>query len=160
MIRLRSVLMATRGSKAVIHFGQRALIYVPVAAILAIATVSVAGCSEEAVASRSLQKVVHEEIKQFNKYHQREKYRVYQSAGRFYKAFKERTDYSTDIRRTNAVDTPFIATLKFTENTYVTTRRAGSVDAQKDSYFSLVKSESSEVVYTYVGGMWRKKEIY
>jgi hypothetical protein len=132
----------------------------PVAVVFVIAAITITGCGQEAVANRSLNKVVHEEIRQFNKYNQRNKSRVYQSAGRFYKTFKERTDYTTDMRKTNAIDTPFIATLKFTEHTYVTTRRANSVEAQRDGHFSLERSMESEVVYTYVGGMWRKKEIY
>jgi hypothetical protein len=143
------------------HYCRKAISFVPIVIILTIVSISATGCSEEAVANRSLKKVIHAEIKQFNRYHQREvKRNVYQSNGRFYRTFKERIDATTSMRRTNAVETPYIATIKFTENTYVTQRRAASVESQRDSHFSLSSSRKGELVYTYVGGLWRKKEVY
>jgi len=140
---------------------RRSVFIVAILAMCSLALASMTGCGEEAVAKRSLKKVVHEEIKQFNKYHQREiKSNVYQSRGGFYRMFKERVDPETTMRRTNSVDTPYIATIRFTENTYLTLRRPTSAEAQHDSHFSLADSINSEVVYTYVGGAWRKKEIY
>ena len=143
------------------HYGRRVLLGMPIVIMLTIAFISITGCSEEAIANRSLKKVVHSEIKQFNKYHQREiKPKVYQSGARFYRTFKERVDATTSMRRTNSVATPYIATIRFTENTYVTQRRSASVESQHDSHFSLSNSRNGELVYTYVGGMWRKKEVY
>ena len=150
-----------RRDKMSIPDGRRALIGIAIFTICAIVLASTTGCSEDAVANRSLKKVVHTEIKQFNKHHQREiKPTVYQSGGRFYKTFKERVDSTTNMRRTNSVDTPYIATIRFTENTYLTQRRSSSAESQKDSHFSLSGSRKGEIVYTYVGGLWRKKEIY
>jgi hypothetical protein len=141
--------------------GRKALIGIAIFTFCAMFLLSLTGCSEEAVASRSLKKVVRTEIKQFNKYHQREiKSNVFQSGGKFYRTFKERVDSTTSMRRTNSVDTPYIATIRFTENTYLTQRRSSSVESQKDSHFSLSHSRNGEIVYAYVGGLWRKKEIY
>ncbi len=127
----------------------------------ALALASSVGCGAKARAERGLKKVVHTEIRQFNKYHQREiKSNVYQSVGGFYRVFKERGEATVTMRKTNSPGTPFVATIAFTEDTYLTQLHAGSVEAQMDAYFSLSKSKKSEVVYTYVGGMWRKKEIY
>jgi hypothetical protein len=126
-----------------------------------LALASFAGCSAEARAERSLKKVVHEEIKQFNKYHKREiRHNVYQSTGGFYRVFKERVEPTITMRKTNSPGTPFVATVAFTEDTYLTELSSDSVTAQRSAHFALSKSAKSEVVYTYVGGRWRKKEVY
>jgi hypothetical protein len=127
----------------------------------ALALASFVGCGAEARAERSLKSIVHEEIRQFNKYHQRVvKRNVYQSAGGFYRVFKERVEPTVTMRKTNSPNTPFVGTIAFTEDTYLTTLRSASAAAQKDAHFSLSKSAKSEVVYAYVGGRWRKKEVY
>ena len=142
---------------ALTHRRARAVILL----IGALALTSFVGCGAEARAERSLKAIVHEEIKQFNKYHQRVvKRKVYQSVGGFYRVFEERGETTVTMRKTNSPTTPFVATIAFTEDTYLTPLRSGSVEAQKESHFSLSKSVDSEVVYTYVGGRWRKKEIY
>ncbi len=140
---------------------RRAFTRAVVLSIGALAMMSAAGCSAQARAERGLKEVVHREIRQFNKYHQRKvKPNVYQTIGGFYKVFKERVKPVISMRQTNSPRTPFVATLAFTEDTYLTQIHPGSVDAQRDAHFSLSTSKESEVVYTYVGGMWRKKEIY
>ncbi len=122
---------------------------------------AMAGCGGEASARRGLKRVVYREIKQFNRYHQREvKSNVYQSGGRFYKTFKEREDSRYSMRRTNSVGTPYVATLSFTENTYLTQRRTVYAEAKKDGHFSLAHSGKREIIYAYIGGLWKKKETY
>ena len=134
---------------------------VAILSIGALALASLAGCSAEARAERSLKSVVHEEIKQFNKYHKRKvKSNVYQSTGGFYRVFKERGEPKVTMRKTNSLTTPFVATIAFTEDTYLTGLSSDSATAQKSAHFSLSKSAKSEVVYAYVGGRWRKKEVY
>lgn len=121
----------------------------------------VAGCSEQARAKRMLNRVVHQEIDQFNKYHQREiKPKVYESAGRFYRVYHERVDPVVNMRRTNSVDTPYIATVGFTENLYLTRKHQSSEESRSDSHFILSNSSKREIVYTFAGGSWRKKEVY
>jgi competence CoiA-like predicted nuclease len=145
----------------VISEGRPASVHIAMFAICAMVLASVTGCSEEAVAKRSLKKVVHQEIKQFNKYNQREvKLKIYQSGGRFYRAYKERVDSTTSMRRTNAVDTPYIATIRYTENTYLTQRHSTYAESKKDTHFSLSGTRQGEIIFTYVDGLWRKKEIY
>ena len=123
--------------------------------------IAVAGCSQEARARRGLKSVIHKEIDQFNKYHEREvKPKVYESGGRFYRIYHERVEPVVNMRRTNSIDTPYIATLTFTENIYLTQRRADSKESKQDSHFILSNSAKREVVYTFVGGSWKKKEVY
>lgn len=119
------------------------------------------GCSEEARARRGLSRVVHKEIDQFNKYYQREvKPNVYESGGRFYRIYHERIDPVVNMRRTNSIDTPYVATVSFTENIYLTQRRADRKECKQDSHFTLSSSAKREVVYTFAGGSWKKKEVY
>ncbi len=123
--------------------------------------ISSAGCGKEARARRGLKKAVHENIEQWNKYYQQEvKPNVYQSAGQFYKVFKERVDPEVEMRSTNSAVTPFVASIGFTENTYLTGLHSSYAGARDDPHFSLSKSKQGEVIYTFVGGAWKKKEIY
>jgi len=123
--------------------------------------ITVLGCSEEARARRTLSSVVYKEIGQFNKYHQREvKPNVYESGGRFYRIYHERVEPVVNMRRTNSIDTPYIATLSFTENIYLTQRRADRKECKQDSHFALSNSAKREVIYAFVGGSWKKKEVY
>ena len=141
--------------------GRKAFIGLLTAVIGAVFLVGALGCGGEAGARRGLRRVVHKEIKQFNKYHQREvKPYVYQSGGRFYRTFKERVDARQSMRRTNSLDTPYIASLSFTEDTYLTQRRATAAEAKRDVHFILSNSSKREIVYAYVGGLWKKKETY
>ncbi len=118
-------------------------------------------CSEEATAKRTLSRVRYEEIDQFNKYNQREiKPMVYESGGRFYRVYHERTDPVVNMRRTNSLDTPFIATLNFTENLYLTKKHQEWEECNRDSHFILSNSAKREVVYAFSGGSWKKKETY
>jgi hypothetical protein len=129
--------------------------------ILAVTLGLTTGCSAEARAKRGLKRLVYENITQWNKYHQRDvKPNAYQSAGRFYRVFKERVDPTENLRKTNSKTTPFVATIGFTENTYLTARHASAADAKRDSHFSLSKTRKGEVVYALVSGTWKKKEIY
>ncbi len=119
------------------------------------------GCSVDARARRSFKKVVHKEIKQFNKYHKGEvKPNVYQSDRRFYRIYHERVEPVINMRRTNSIDTPYIATLGFTENIYRTRRRATQKEARQDVHFILANASKREVVYAFAGGSWKKKETY
>lgn len=121
----------------------------------------IAGCSAEDRARRSLKKVVYEQINQFNKYHQREiKPKVYESAGQFYRVYHERVDPDISMRRTNSIDTPYIATLRFTENVYLTKRHPSMKEGALDVHFILSGSSTREVIYAYVNGVWKKKETY
>ncbi|RJP72771.1 MAG: hypothetical protein C4532_05390, partial [Candidatus Abyssobacteria bacterium SURF_17] len=121
----------------------------------------VAGCSEEARAHRGLKKVVHREIGQFNKYHQREvKPNVYESGGRFYRIYHERVDPLSNVRRTNSLDTPYIATLNFTEHVYLTKKHASMKECRTDSHFILSNTTKREIVYAFVNGSWKRKEVY
>ena len=122
---------------------------------------SVFGCSSETLARRSLRKVGHREINQFNKYHQREvRPKVYISGMQFYRIYHERVDPKMNMRRTKSADIPFVATISFTENIYLTPRRDNGEDSKTDSHFVLSKSKKREIVYTFVDGSWRRKEIY
>lgn len=133
-------------------------------AVLALGThllFCVTGCSAKARARRGLRRVVYREIKQFNKYHRREvKPAVYISRGRFYRTYKDRVDHVVNMRRTNSLDTPFIATLSFTENTYNTRLRAAREESAGDSHFILSRSKKREIIYAFTGGSWKRKEIY
>ncbi|NQU09018.1 MAG: hypothetical protein HQ583_10670 [Candidatus Abyssubacteria bacterium] len=143
--------------------GGKRFVYLAVVGIAAVSLASTLGCSADARARRGLKNIVYEQIKQFNKYHLREiKPTVYQSKGkqRFYRTYKERVDHVQNMRRTNSIDTPFIATLRFTENTYLTQRRDTADEAGRDSHFILSTSRKREIVYAFVGDMWKKKEIY
>lgn len=141
--------------------GRRAFIRLTVVLIGAAVLTSTSGCSAEARARRGLKKVVHKEIKQWNKYYQREvKPNAYHSGGRFYRVFKERVNPTVTMRRTNSVDTPYMATISFTESRYVTRRRATAEEAKKDVHFILSNTRKGEVIYTFVAGSWKKKEVY
>ncbi|MBI5117337.1 hypothetical protein HZA56_12750 [Candidatus Poribacteria bacterium] len=119
------------------------------------------GCSLQARAHRSLKNVVHKEVEQFNKYHQRQvKPNVYESGGQFYRIYHERTDPTVTMRRTNSIDTPYIATLVFTENIYLTRRHPTGKESKQDVHFILNSSNKREIVYTFVNGMWKRKETY
>jgi hypothetical protein len=118
-------------------------------------------CSEEGRAKRALNSVIHEEIDQFNKYHLREvKPKIYESSGQFYRVYHEREDAVPNMRRTNSVDTPYIATINFTENIYLTRKHRTWEDSHRDIHFILSNSVKRELVYTFASGSWRKKEIY
>jgi hypothetical protein len=120
-----------------------------------------AACSEEARAKRALNSVLHEEMGQFNKYHLREgKPKIYESGGQFYRVYHEREDPVPNMRRTNSIDTPYIATINFTENTYLTRKHRTWEDSHRDSHFILSNTVKREFVYTFASGSWRKKEIY
>ena len=152
-----------RKNRMTTFVGQKRFVYLAVVGIAAVSLASTLGCSAEARARRGLRSIVHEQIKQFNKYHRREiKPTVYQSKGRqrFYRTYKERVDPVKNMRRTNSIDTPFIATLRFVENTYLTDRRKTAEEAGRDSHFILSTSRKREIVYAFVGGTWKKKEIY
>ncbi len=130
-------------------------------AMVVVFAIAASGCSEEARARRSFSSVVHKEINQFNKYYEREvKPNVYESGGRFYRIYHERVDPVVNMRRTNSLDTPYIATLNFTENVYTTQRRGDRKESKQDSHFTLSSSDKREVVYTFVGGSWKRKEVY
>ena len=130
-------------------------------ALGAILLAAAPGCGSEAVARRGLKRIVHKEIKQFNKFHRREvKPNVYKSGSRFYRTYKERVDATETMRRTNSVDTPYIATLNFTENTYLTKRRNEFGEAKMDVHFIRTQSVKRQIIYAYVGGLWKKKETY
>jgi len=140
---------------------RRVLPGVTLCALAVMLVVSVSACSEESRAQRGLKKVVHEELKQWNKYYRREvRDQVYQSRGRFYRTFKERVDPLVTMRRTNSVDTPYIVTISFTENSYVTKPKAAAREAATDSHFVLQNTRKSEVIYTFSLGTWKKKEVY
>ncbi len=120
-----------------------------------------AGCSADARAKRALKRVVHKEIKQFNKYHQREiKPNVYESGGEFYRIFHERVDPVVNMRRTNSIDTPYIATLVFEERIYLTRPHSSSKEGREDAHFILNSENKRELVYAFTGGAWKKKEVY
>ncbi len=119
------------------------------------------GCSAEARARRSLKKVEYREINQFNKYHQRKvKPKVYESGGGFYRTYHERVDPVLNMRRTNSIDTPYVATLSFTENIYRTRRRSTMKESRRDSHYILASTNKREIVYTFAGGSWKRKEVY
>jgi len=119
------------------------------------------GCSEEARAKHSLNRVVHQEIDQFNKYNRREvKPKLYISGNQFYRIYREREDPVANMRRTNSIDTPYMATLNFTEHTYLTKKHSTQKECRSDSHFILSNSVKRELVYTFAGGSWRKKESY
>ena len=133
-------------------------LFVSVAVFLLVAA---AGCSVEDRAQRSLKKVVHTEIKQFNKFNRTvEKPKVYQSKGKFYRIYKERVEPVVNMRRTNSVDTPYIATLRFTEDLYLTRRHDTREDSSADAHFIHSGSRKREVLYAFVNGAWKKKEIH
>ncbi|RJP25085.1 MAG: hypothetical protein C4520_02925 [Candidatus Abyssobacteria bacterium SURF_5] len=136
--------------------------FVVVPSLLAIHfLLSFSACSEEDRAKRALDQVLREEINQFNKYHQREiKVKVYESGGRYYRVYHEREEPTVNMRRTNSVDTPYIATVSFKENIYLTRKSATREDCRKDSHFLLSDSSKREIVYAFAGGSWRKKEVY
>lgn len=118
-------------------------------------------CSPEARARRSLKKVVYKEIKQFNKYHLREvKPKIYLSGQRFYRTYHERIDPVVNMRRTNSIDTPYVATISFTENIYLTRRHTSGKDCAGDSHYILSRSSRREIIYAFVNGLWKKKETY
>ncbi|UCD57047.1 MAG: hypothetical protein JSV16_14725 [Candidatus Hydrogenedentota bacterium] len=138
------------------RFERLALLFVGVAFVI-----TTVGCSDDARARRSFKRVVYKEIKQFNKYHQREvRPHVYESDGRFYRVYHERVDSVVNMRRTNSLDTPYIATLSFTENVYLTRRRPSRQDSKRDGHFILSSSSRREMIYAFVHGLWRKKEEY
>jgi hypothetical protein len=119
------------------------------------------GCSEEARARRSLKHVVHKEIDQFNKYHKREvKPEVFTGGGKCYRTYKERVEPVVSMRRTNSVDTPYLTTIAFTENLYLTRQRTDPAECKKDSHFILSSSDRREIIYAFSGGMWHRKEVY
>lgn len=119
------------------------------------------GCSEEARAKRSLNQVVHQEIDQFNKYNRRKvKPEPFISGNQFYRIYREREDPVVNMRRTNSIDTPYMATVNFTEHTYLTKKHPKADECRHDSHFILSNSEKRELVYTFAGGSWRKKESY
>jgi hypothetical protein len=128
---------------------------------MAILLFILAACSQEVRARRTLNGVLHEEVAQFNKYHQREvKPNVYESGGRFYRVYHERTDPVVNMRRTNSVDTPYIATVSFTENVYLTKKHPSREECRGDSHFILSNSTKREIVYAFANDSWRKKEVY
>lgn len=131
-------------------------------AVLAVGVASLIamiGCSLEAHARRSFKKIVYQEIKQFNKYNRKEeKPRAYKTDEGFYRIYKERIEPTTNMRRTNSIDTPFIATLVFTENVYVTHRHKTMTEARGDSHYILSDSSKREILYTFVDGGWKKKQ--
>lgn len=140
---------------------RRTLALIPLLAGGALVFLATSGCSDEARAQRSLKKIVYKEVAQFNKYHQREvKPNVYKSLGSFYRIYHERTDPVVNMRRTNSLDTPYIATLRFTENVYLTRRHTSREDCKRDSHFILSNSNKRELVYAFAGGSWKKKEAY
>lgn len=119
------------------------------------------GCSAEARAKRGLRRIAYKEINQFNKYHQRDvKPKVYESRGRFYRIYHERINPVTNMRRTNSIDTPYISTLTFTENIYLTHRRSTKEEAARDSHFILSNPRKREILFTFVNGSWKKKEEF
>jgi hypothetical protein len=129
--------------------------------LLCVLAMVTAGCSAQARAKRALKRVVHKEIDQFNKHHQRQvKPNVYESSGQFYRIYHERTDPTENMRRTNSIETPYIATLVFTENIYLTRRHPTGKESKQDAHFILNSSNKREIVYTFVNGMWKKKETY
>ena len=118
-------------------------------------------CGEESRAKRALNRVLHEEVKQFNTYHQREvKPSIYESGGRYYRVYHERTDPVVNMRRTNSIDTPYIATINFTENVYLTKKHASREGCSRDGHFILSNTSKREMVYAFANGSWRKKEAY
>ncbi len=122
---------------------------------------AVSGCSEESRARYALKKIVHKEIDQFNKYHQREvKPKTYETVGGFYRIYHQRVDPVVNMRRTNSVDTPYVATIRFTEDIYLTRKRSTREETQRDIHFILSNSSKRELVYAYVGGSWKRKEVY
>ncbi|GAB4343067.1 MAG: hypothetical protein Kow0099_21140 [Candidatus Abyssubacteria bacterium] len=121
----------------------------------------ITGCSAEDRARRSLKKVEYKEINQFNKYYQREvKPKVFESQGQFYRVYHERVDPHVTMRRTNSIDTPYIATVRFTENIYLTKRHPTMKEGIQDTHFILSGSSIREIIYAYVNGEWKKKETY
>jgi hypothetical protein len=119
------------------------------------------GCSEEARARRGLNRVVHQEIDQFNKYNRRKiKPQEYISGNQFYRIYHEREDPVINMRRTNSIDTPYMATLNFTEHTYLTKKHSSAEECRRDSHFILSNTVKREIVFTFAGGSWRKKESY
>lgn len=118
-------------------------------------------CSPESRARRGLKKIVHQEIKQFNKHHLKEiKPKIYISGQRFYRTYHERVDPVVNMRRTNSIDTPYVATISFTENVYLTRRHTSSTDCAGDSHYILSRSSRREIIYAFVNGLWKKKETY
>ena len=130
-----------------------------VLAVAAVSLIAMIGCSLEAHARRSFKKIVYQETKQFNKYNKKEeKPKVYKTDKGFYRIYKERIEPTTNMRRTNSIDTPFIATLVFTENVYVTHCRKTMTEARGDSHYILSNSSKREILYTFVDGGWKKKQ--
>jgi len=130
-----------------------------VLAVAAVSLIAMIGCSLEAHARRSLRKIVYKETKQFNKYNiKEEKPKVYKTDRGFYRIYKERIEPTTNMRRTNSIDTPFIATLVFTENVYVTHRHKAMAEARADSHYILSNSSKREILYTFVDGGWKRKQ--
>ena len=150
-----------RISKEAVSISRRAFLSAAFLIVTAVFLFSASGCSTRARAQRSLKRVVYEQINQFNKYHLREvRPKAYISGRRFYRTYKERIDHEVKMRSMKSPKTPFIATLSFTENTYLTTPRAKREDAIEDSHFVLSESKKREIVYAFVGGIWRRKQTY
>lgn len=130
-----------------------------VLAMAAVSLIAMIGCSLEAYARRSFKKIVYKEIKQFNKYNiKEEKPKVYKTGKGFYRIYKERIEPTTNMRRTNSIDTPFIATLVFTENVYATRRQKTMAEARGNSHYILSNSSKREILYTFVDGGWKRKQ--
>jgi len=150
-----------RKGKAPVFISRRVFVNSAAFIMATLLLFSTTGCSAKARASRSLKRIAYKEIKQFNKYHLREvRPNAYISGRRFYRTYKERTDHVVNMRGTKSPSTPFVATLGFTENTYLTTPRASREESIRDSHFVLSESKKREIVYAFVGGLWRRKEIY
>jgi len=119
------------------------------------------GCSPESRARRSLKRVTHEEIKQFNKYHLDEvKPNSYISGDRFYRTYHDRVDPVVTMRRTNSIDTPYLATISFIENIYLTRRHTSRKECAADNHYILSSSSKREIIYAFVNSQWKKKETY
>ena len=141
--------------------GRKEFVRFALFAMCAIFLVGTLGCSVESRARGSLKKVVHREIKQFNKYHLREvKPNIYLSGDRFYRTYHERVDPVVNMRRTNSLDTPYIATISFLENIYLTHRHTSRKDCAGDNHYILSHSSRREIIYAFVNGLWKRKETY
>ena len=141
--------------------GRKACIRFALLATCVVFLASTFGCSPESRARRSLKRLAHKEIKQFNKYHLREvKPSIYISGDRFYRTYHERVDPIVNMRRTNSIDTPYIATISFVENIYLTRRHTNRKDCAGDNHYILSNSAKREIIYAFVNGLWKKKETY